>query len=654
MRRFTRAQRALALALGGSTAVALSLTMVQAPATAAQHRHPLPGSKPHWEGRASHAGAVPDSAPVPFGVLLKMRDPSGAAKEIQQLTDPSSPNYRHWLTTKQFRAKYAPSKSDVAAVQHWLRQQGFHVTSTLPSGMLVQVTGKASQVEKTFDTSLQEYKYKGQRLRGNTSAMSLAANTPSAVVGTVGGVIGVDQGSTLKKPADTLPGPPNGGRYGVQPCSSYFGQKLSTDQPPVNGTHPPYAPCGYTPSQLQSAYGVTPSLKSGYTGKGKTVAITDAYASPTILSDANTYAARHNQPKFGKHQFRQITPGRNGYQNISACGGNGWYGEETLDVEAVHSIAPGANVVYVGGSDCGSGLDSAWASAIDKHVADVITNSWTDTQDSLASLGANYVNYYEEFSQEAAMTGITVTFSSGDDGDHTNGGTNPGAKTAEFPADLPYVTGVGGTSLQIGSSGQWKGEEGWESDYQQKTGSGWGAVAWASGGGGGASQLFQQPYYQQGKVPSSMSTINGTAMRTVPDMSMLADPNTGFRVGETQVFPNGTYYDEYRIGGTSLASPLAAGMFAIAGQRAGKAVGFVNPALYKAIGTSALHDLKAPAAPMYQVRTDYVNGVDSSQGYKYQLQTMDTQRSTLHDVPGYDDETGVGSPNGSAFFNLFR
>ena len=201
------------------------------------------------------------------------------------------------------------------------------------------------------------------------------------------------------------------------------------------------------PQQYQSAYGESALLRSGVTGKGVTVAITDAYAAPTILADAQKYNQVHKQPPFKPGQFSQITPAADGYADEAACDAQGWYGEETLDVEAVHAMAPGAKIVYVGAADCESGLDNAWASAIDNHVANVITNSWTDGTDDLTLLGTSYVQFYEQYSLEAAMTGITVNFSSGDAGDNTAGGTDLAAKTVEFPADLPYVTGVGGTSV---------------------------------------------------------------------------------------------------------------------------------------------------------------------------------------------------------------
>ena len=168
-------------------------------------------------------------------------------------------------------------------------------------------------------------------------------------------------------------------------------------------------------------------------GRGVTVAITDAYAAPTIYQDAQQYNRVHRQPLFTPGQFSQITPGANGYGQESACDPQGWYGEETLDVEAVHAMAPGAKIVFVGAADCLSGLDNAWASAIDNHVANVITNSWGQTTDDISLLGSAYVDFYLQFSLEAALTGITVNFSSGDAGDQTAGGTDLAAQDGGLP-----------------------------------------------------------------------------------------------------------------------------------------------------------------------------------------------------------------------------
>jgi len=639
--------------LAGATVVGLSLTAGSATA-APQGRYPLNGSTPRWLPQAHDMGASTTSQQVNFGILLGLRDQAGAVATLQAISDPASARYGQWLSNADFDARYAPTSASVAAVQSWLRSEGFQVTTTLPSGMYVEASGSVSTVESIFGTSLHNYSYLGKEVRANATQLSLPANTPAAVTSVISGVVGIDQGSTLKHTADIEPGPPPGARYGVQPCSTYYAEKSATDQPPAYGKSQPYAPCGYVPQQLQSAYGESGLLRSGVNGGGITVAITDAYAAPTIAQDAERYNQVHHQPIFFRGQFTQITPGPNGFDQADMCGAQGWYGEETLDVEAVHAMAPGARIVYVGASDCLSGLDDAWASTIDNHVADVITNSWTDGTDDINLLGTSYVAFYQQFSLEAALTGITVNFSSGDSGDHTAGGTDLAAKTVEFPADLPYVTGVGGSSVLVGSHGQWLGEYGWQNAYSTLTNGAWTPALpgpYSSGGGGGTSRLFTQPFYQAGKVPADISQYYGsTPMRAVPDIAMDADPNTGFEVGETQVFPDGTYWDQYRIGGTSLSSPLLAGVVALADQLHHRPLGFINPFYYRLLGTSSLHDTVAPTSPLAQVRTDYVNFLDNTQGKFFRLQTIDVQSSTLHDTPGYDDETGVGTPQGPAFF----
>jgi len=650
----SRFVRKVAIGLLASGTV-IGLTAAAGAASAApQGRHPLDGSMPKWLHQAHDMGASSSAQQMNFGVLLGMRDQAGAMATLKAISDPASSSYGKWLTNAEFDARYAPAKSSVTAVQNWLRSEGFQVNKILPSGMYVEASGSVAKVESAFGTSVHNYSYLGKDVHANNSQLSLPASTPAAVTSALSAVIGIDQGIALKHTADTEPGPPPGARYGVQPCSAYYAQKVATDKPTAYGKHQPYAVCGYGPQQFQGAYGESALLKAGINGRGTTVAITDAYAAPTIYADAQKYNKVHNQPLFKRGQFSQIVPPADGFGQEDLCGPQGWYGEETLDVEAVHAMAPGAKVVFVGAPDCLSGLDNAWAETIDNHVADVITNSWGNDTDDINLLGTDVVEFYEQFSTEAALTGITVNFSSGDAGDQTAGGTDLPSKTVDFPADLPLVTGVGGSSVLIGSHRQWLGEYGWQSAYSTLTNGAWDPTppgTYSSGGGGGTSQLFTQPWYQAGKVPTSISEYYGsTPMRAVPDIAMAGDPNTGMIVGETQVFPDGTYWDQYRIGGTSLSSPLLAGVVAVANQLHRHPLGFINPLYYQLLGTRALHDTVAPTTPVAQVRTDYTNFLDNSQGKFWRLQTIDVQSSTLKDTKGYDDETGVGTPRGPAFF----
>jgi subtilase family serine protease len=151
---------------------------------------------------------------------------------------------------------------------------------------------------------------------------------------------------------------------------------------------------------------------------------------------------------------------------------------------------------------------------------------------------------------------------------------------------------------------------------------------------------------------------------------MEADPATGMLVGETQTFPDGVYYDQYRIGGTSLASPLLAGVVARADETAGASLGFLNPDLYALSGNAnALDDIVSPTSPTDIVRSDYFNSVDASDGIEYSARTVDQQGPesfcttnakgkqkctsapiSLNTTPGYDNMTGLGTP-GTGFVN---
>jgi subtilase family serine protease len=121
-------------------------------------------------------------------------------------------------------------------------------------------------------------------------------------------------------------------------------------------------------------------------------------------------------------------------------------------------------------------------------------------------------------------------------------------------------------------------------------------------------------------------------------------------VGQTQTFPDGSVaYSEYRIGGTSLASPLMAGFMALVQQKAGHDLGFANPLIYAHAGSAAYHDVTASSG-LGAVRADYVNSIDASGGYAYTLRSLGfDNKLTIHAVTGYDDVTGVGTPNGAAF-----
>jgi len=310
-------------------------------------------------------------------------------------------------------------------------------------------------------------------------------------------------------------------------------------------------------------------------------------------------------------------------------------------------MAPGAKILYVGSPNNYQDMGASLNWIVSRHAADIVTNSYGFAGEALPP---GYIKPQNDVFVQAAATGISMFFSSGDDGDETFGDSTA-SPTPDWPASSPWVTAVGGTSLGVDADNQRQFELGWETAKSVLDGADWATPAYLYGAGGGTSRLFAQPPFQAGVVPSAISqTYGGAPMRAVPDVAALGDPTTGMAVGQTQTWPDGhTQYSEYRIGGTSLASPLYAGMFALATQRAGHALGFANPLLYSTAGTSANVDITKSGLDTYPgaVRSDYVNGVDDSDGYVYSARWFDRDDSlTIHVRPGYDDVTGIGAPNG--------
>ena len=607
--------------------VAALAAVVAAGATAAPSpRAQLAGSVPPWATSSNFKGAASGSDAVGFRIYLGWRGDAAAAATSAAAT-------HQYLTPQQFRQQFAPGQSEVNSVKNWLTSQGFTVDYTPSNNLYVAAEGTVAQAATAFGVDFGEYSVNGLTLRAPETTISV----PSSLAASVESVVGLDQSAALvhtDRVGSDAPGPAPGFRN-ARPCSAYWGEQQSTIVFHSQTLY--YAPCGYVAQQLRGAYGLTGAPD----GSGQTVAIIDAYASPTILQDANTYSQRHGLPTFSGNQFQQVVaPGTYKRAENYKQDPQGWWGEETLDVEAVHSMAPGANIVYVGAPNNYQDLDAALNHVVDRGLAKIVTNSYGWTTELLPN---GFVKPYEDILEQAAAEGIGVYFSSGDNGDES---LVMGYATPDWPASSPWVTAVGGTSLGVGANDQRVFETYWGTNrYQVKSN---GTVdlntqTWLYGGGGGISRLFGVPSWQQ--------PVSPYGARSLPDVSMVGDPNTGFLEGQTQSFPDGNYYDEYRIGGTSLSSPLFAGYMAVADEIAGHPHGFANPALYAA-GTGAYNDVfKSSADPAGDVRVDYINGVDATNGLRTTVREFGVLLS-LQSVPGFDDATGLGTPTAALLSSL--
>ena len=668
------------------TVMVSGMAGAQTAGAATSSRTPLKGTLVPAAARQHPTGAVATSAQVNFELVLKLTDAAGAQSLVQSISSPGSASYRHYLTAAQWESRFSPSASEVSSARQWLASEGFKVGATAKDRVTISASGTAAQVESAFGTGLENYKLNGQTVRLATSEMSV----PTSIAGSLAGALGINQniatpGAASDSAASTaasLPSatasqdPPAPTAFiTAPPCGSYYGAKTTTLTPPFGHGYPATVPdtvCGYKPAQLRSAY----SVGSGNTGKGVTVAVIDAYDSSTIASDATQYF-KMNDPgdPFANAHFTQLdaTP----FDDEAECAASGWLTEQAIDVEAVHSMAPDANILYVGAQDCtDTGLFSAEQEVIDNGLANVVTNSWGDTGGDLLDDVATRTAYDDLF-MLADSTGMTIQFSSGDDGDNFD---VLGLSAANYPASSPYDTAVGGTDLKIGANGQRTGELGWATGRSFKctanveggipgcsksTLNTWLPVSFDGGSGGFTSYNYTEPFYQVPVVPSSLALRNEpilgpTPTRVVPDISLDGDAATGFLIGLHEIFPNGSdRYGQTRYGGTSVASPLLAGVIADADQAAGVPVGFINPAIYKLDSVSgAIYDVK-PGGKQGQYRVDHAfTYVSGATGYLQQFREITyegvitycdetgncaSRSNTLSTAPGYDSMTGLGS-----------
>ena len=640
--------------------------------TSSSTRTVLKGSKPSWATSQNHVAGVASTTKLGFRVYLGWRNPSGAEALALAVSNPRSSSYRHYLTPAQFRQQFAPTANQVAQVQSWLKSQGFSLVYTPANHHYVSAQGTIAQAQAAFGTSFGMYKVNGLTLRSPSTSLTI----PSSLAGIVNAVVGLDQSYEFihtnhikdsNAPRVIGNAPPTAGFRNSPPLSAFYGELL-TGVPVPPYTPPPAAPGysfptgftanplglpsvpwtikGHTPTQVKGAYGI-----SGFDGTGQTVAIIDAYASPTILADANQWSTNRGIPQFGTAGGGTLTqvvsPGTYNVKDNPAQGPTGWYSEETLDVESVHGMAPNAHVVYVSSPNNYQDIDAAMNHIVDNHLAQIVSNSYGFLGENLPP---GFILPFEQTLIQGAAEGIGIYFSSGDSGDDTS---VLGHASTDWPASSPFVTAVGGTSLGVSAGNTRVIETGWGvSTYScNKTTLVCTRTGWQAGAGGGVSCLFPRPSYQNGTVTITAgptTQCNGFAGRGVPDIAALADAQTGYLVGQTQTFQscNGTVvkYDEYRLGGTSLSCPIIAGIMALSDQKAGSAHGFANQFFYDNPGKfTDITSVKTAVA-----RRNFNNSVDDCNGTADRLRTFNdfSGSPTQFTGTGWDNVTGLGVPNG--------
>ena len=637
---------ALALPLLGVAALPTGTASAAAPALRTVH-----GNAPSW-ARSAHLVGHPDATrTLTVRIGLAPRDPAGMTRLAAAVSNPASASYRHYLTPAQFLNRFGPTDAQVAKVRSFLKGAGLRIVGQTPSRQTISASGTVRQLEGAFHVRLGLYRHDGTTLRAPATAAKVPASLASSVI-SVGGL--TDTSSAVRP--NTISA--DGTQVPVQvqtPCSSYYGQKHVSELPSAYGhTSFPTSVCGYGPSRERGAYGLAPqALQHPGDGAGVTVAIIDAYASPTMASDAQTYSKGHRLPAFKPGQYSEYPPTQ-AYYDQTKCNAVGWTGEESLDVEAVHSMAPGARIAYVPAASCNDedfleSYDTILAPSGDSAhpLATIVSNSYGDSSDLLPG---DLQNQEHARFVQGAVEGVGFYFSSGDNGDAA--ALNNGQPQPQASANDWAVTAVGGTTLGVGHSNGYQFETGWGNDrtYLVKDTAtnkqSWQSVPgdFYAGAGGGTSVVWQEPDYQKGVVPDSLANANAGDRgpgRVVPDIAANADPYTGFLIGYSVDTGNGPQYVEGSIGGTSLACPTIAGIMAVAQQRGGgSAIGFANPMLYS-LGAGAFHDVSAPTTADQKAVVYY------SAAAKLTRLVSSNHDSSLHTSSGYDDVTGRGSPSSS-------
>jgi hypothetical protein len=353
---------------------------------------------------------------------------------------------------------------------------------------------------------------------------------------------------------------------------------------PVSPDSGSASPVGYTPSEIRAAYGVNGITFGSIAGDGtgQTIAIVDAFDNPSLVgtnapnfatSDLGEFDSAFGLPAPPSFTKLNETGGTSGLPSTDPSGD--WETEEALDVEWAHAVAPAAGIVLIECSSSNQGdMYQGVMTAAALPGVSVVSMSW----------GAN------EFAGETSLD-KTFTTPSGHDGVTFVGATGDAGSPGDYPAFSPNVVAVGGTTLTIGANGSYVGES-----------------AWSSGGGGTSNQESE---------PAFQDSVQSTGWRETPDVSFDANPSTGVAVYDS--YSGGSATPWQRIGGTSLATPCWAALFAIADQ--GRVLRGGSPLDGPTQTLPALYAL--PSSDFRDITTGS-NGFPAG--------------------PGYDEATGIGTP----------
>ncbi|MFL5624858.1 MAG: protease pro-enzyme activation domain-containing protein [Ktedonobacteraceae bacterium] len=515
-----------------------------------------------------------------LSVGLALRNQDQLNRLLHDLYDPSSSRYRQFLTVDEFAQQFGPTADQQQAVEKYLTQRGFTITQTYRNHLLIDFSGSEALAEQVFAVAINDYQGpRGNHFFANANVPTLPAYLASFIT-FVGGLDNANQ--FYHPPIISQYGPSRNNPRASGSCPSP-GQGGGSGGGGIFGGGSQVA---YIPSQFAKAYNYDGLHSAGLQGEGQTVGVfeLDGYSQSDIQAYTQCFGG-------GSVPISNvILDGFNGQPGAGAI-------EVELDIEAILSMAPKlAKVIVYEAPNTTQGYNDEFARIVSDRTP-VISVSWGDCE---KNMGQQEVQQENKYFQEAAAQGQSILVASGDSGSSScfqlQGGTSgfDTSLNADDPAAQPYVTAVGGTTLTLGSGDTYQSEHVWNGGL------------FGGAGGGGISQYWKQPAWQKGPgVQNSYS--NG--MREMPDVSLDADPATGYPIYCTAGSScngsgglGGGTGGWITIGGTSAAAPMWAAFVALTNEQAahqGKGpLGFLNPALYN-IGSgshysSDFHDITPP------------------------------------------------------------
>lgn len=616
---------------------------------------PYPTAETPASADLGAARVVSGNESITLTVALQLRNTAQMQALLESTYTHGSPNFRHFISKDEFNGRFGPSDTTVAQVTRRLQSAGLQVTRTSTS--LLKVTGNTSAVEAAFGVSLHTFEVPasvagpGYRYRAPLSVPKVSTDIASSVQA----VLGLDTRPRF--------------RPHVRQTDASRTPKVTLSASAPTTTN---APGSWTVTDFAQYYDVEPLYKAGLQGRGKTIGIVTlaSFTTSDVFGYWNSLGLTVANDRL------KIVPVDGGSQPPSDLLGSV---ETTLDIEQSGGIAPAANIIVYEAPNSEQGFVDAFAAAIQSNISDTISTSWgkweySDEQanvtDPVTHQSANVLRAFNDLFIQAALQGQSLYAATGDNGAYD--ANSPSgvfllpffSKTlsVDAPASLPLITATGGTTLPgtqstVLPNGQTftvniPSEQAWSWNYLtpmcalQGTPDPVTCGIFPEGGGGGVSVFSPRPFYQY-FIPGITNSAAGQALfnetvtppelvvqlpakfpgRNVPDISLNADPNTGYTIWYTSSFVG--FIKITGAGGTSFAAPQLNGVTALFNQGLGTRIGLLNPELYGL----ALLDLAylGKKAPLRDITT--------GDNWFYQ------------GARGYDQATGLGVPD---IANLYR